>query len=85
MIVVAFISTFNSNVEEGLRVLYDPAHASDRGHRQPAFVRIQVTDSSDHRVYVAMRVDEARQLVASLMSVVMLHDAAERLAAEKAA
>lgn len=86
MIAVSFISTFNSNVEEsGLTVLYDPARETDMGRRQPAYVRIQVADSPDHQVYVGMRVDEARHLVASLMSVVMLHDAAERSAAEKAA
>ncbi|MBF6447193.1 hypothetical protein IU429_05900 [Nocardia elegans] len=85
MIVVAYISTFNGNVREGLSVTYRPGHDSDEGYRQPAFVHIEVEDSSDHHVYLAMRVDEARQLVADLTNIVMQHDAAEHLASEKAA
>ncbi|MFF0452097.1 hypothetical protein [Nocardia africana] len=81
---MAYISTFNGDVTKALSIDYSPSHDTDYGCRQPAYVRIQVTDSPDHRAYVAMAIDEARQLVASLMSIVMLHDAAERLAAEKA-
>ncbi|WP_063065938.1 hypothetical protein [Nocardia violaceofusca] len=84
MIVVAYISTFNGDVTDAVSVDYVPAHDTDYGRRQPAYVRIQVTDSPDHCAYVGMAIDEARQLVASLMSIVMLHDAAERVAAEKA-
>nr|WP_231951502.1 hypothetical protein [Nocardia terpenica] len=77
---MAYMSTFNSSGLEGFEVEYDPAHLDD-GRRQPAYVRIHLTGTDAH---VGMQIEEARQLATTLQNVIMLHDSAERLAAEKA-
>ncbi|MCX4093667.1 hypothetical protein [Nocardia sp. alder85J] len=81
MIVMAFISTFASDSGEGVEVEYHPGYVTEDGGRQPAFLHINLAGTDS---YLAMRVDEARALAEAVQCVVMLHDAAERLAAEKA-
>ena len=82
---MALFSTTSIDVENGLEVSYMPgsrrlARMSDR----PAFVRIGLPGSRENRAYLLVPIDEARELVASLMSTVMLHDAEQRRALESA-
>ncbi|MBF6171529.1 hypothetical protein [Nocardia blacklockiae] len=80
---MAYIDVFNSSGLDGLDVHYDPAHRID-GHSQPAYVRIELGGgTTGSRSYLGMTIAEARMLAGALVNIVMLHDAAERVAAER--
>ncbi|WP_280383074.1 hypothetical protein [Nocardia wallacei] len=82
---MAFIESVKSSDMKGVDVHYDPAYRVDGGRVQPAFVRIELGGNGiGNKAYLAMDVTEARGLAAALMNVILLHDAAERLAAVKA-
>ncbi|MBF6174285.1 hypothetical protein [Nocardia blacklockiae] len=81
---MAYIDVFNSSGLDGLDVHYDPAHRTSTGHSQPAYVRIELGGATTgSRSYLAMEIAEARMLAGALVNIVMLHDAAERVAAER--
>lgn len=82
---MAFFSTYSSEVENTLEVSYSPGYKRDDIGYQPAFIHVNLPSPRDHQAYLAMTVDEARPLIAMLMSTVMLHDAAQRQALESAA
>ncbi|MGV9681008.1 hypothetical protein ACWDSJ_37550 [Nocardia sp. NPDC003482] len=69
---------------DGIEVEYKPARFSERlGENLPAAVHLNFDDPGGH-AYVALTVEDARVLAERLPQVLMLHDAAERLAAVKA-
>jgi hypothetical protein len=79
VITVAFLSTHIDG--DGVPVEYVPASRTADGGLQPAMVTVHLVGSL---VHVGFDLTEVRELADKFASVVMLHDAAEQLAAEKA-
>lgn len=81
MIAMSHMSVMNSSHDE-IAVEYKPVR-QDGDMTLPAVVWIDLEGGSG-RAHLSLSIDDARVLAERLPRILMLHDAAERLAAEKA-
>ncbi|WP_040817363.1 hypothetical protein [Nocardia jiangxiensis] len=81
MIAMSFLAMMSTGFD-GVRAKYVPAVRNALGRMSSPVVRVElngVTASS-----LTLTIEDARTLTETLSQILMLHDAAERLAAEKA-
>jgi hypothetical protein len=83
VIAMSFLAMMTTGFD-GVEAVYEPARPNDLGRTTQAFVRVKLNGVSAARASMTLTVEDARTLAEALPQILMLHDAAERLAAEKA-
>ncbi|MFX0579453.1 hypothetical protein [Nocardia nepalensis] len=81
MIVMSYMSVVTSRYDS-VELEYKSARPGEYGPLPPV-VYLNLRDGGGN-AYVALTIEDARAVAEALPQIIMLHDAAERLAAEKA-
>ncbi len=68
---------------EAVKAEYQPTRTTDYGTRVPAYVWIDLQDGRGS-AHLSLSIEHTRELAEALPQILMFHDAAERLAAQKA-
>ncbi len=78
--------TVSSTSFDDVKAEYQPAWVTEYGTRVPASVWIDLEEETrgSSSAHLHLSIENARTLASVLPQILMLHDAAERLAAEKA-